>query len=184
MAAAATTTNHDGRAMWFTRLASAFRAALACSVVACTTLYGPATLRRLVAFPAFSYLTAILIVTNAALGDAVRGCCLAVFATVQTVCPAMFLFWFIGPTKFSHITTAVTVALASVVVVVQSSTHVLAKKIALGQIVLIYVVGFIGGAHTDPLMHPLHVAVTTALGAAASLFATLFPFPRLASLQV
>lgn len=60
----------------------------------------------------------------------------------------------------------------------------LAKKIALGQIVLIYVVGFIGGAHTDPLMHPLHVAVTTALGAAASLFATLFPFPRLASLQV
>ncbi|XP_008457498.2 uncharacterized protein LOC103497175 [Cucumis melo] len=184
--AATTTTNtyQDGRAVWFTRLASASRAALACSIVAYTTLYGPATLRRLVAFPAFSYLTATLIVTNAALGDAVRGCCLVVFATIQTVCPAMFLFWFIGPAKFSLITTAVTVALASVVVVLPSSTHLLAKKIALGQIVIIYVVGFIGGAQTDPLMHPLHVAATTALGAAASLIATLLPFPRLASLQV
>ncbi|XP_022998765.1 uncharacterized protein LOC111493334 [Cucurbita maxima] len=182
--AAISITNHHARALWFRRLASAFRTALACTVVAYTTLYGPPPLRRQVAFPAFSYLTAMLIVTNASLGDTIRGCFLALFATVQTVCPAMFLFWFIGPTKFSHLTIAITVALASIVVVLPTSTHVLAKKIALGQIVLIYVVGFIGGAETDPLMHPLHVAATTALGAAASVCATLLPFPRLASLQV
>lgn len=147
-------------------------------------MYGPLFLRRQVTFPAFSYVTAILIVTNATLGDTVRGCWLALYATLQTVCPAMAVFWFIGPTKFSYETIALTVALASIVVVLPSSSHVLAKRIALGQIVIIYVVGFIGGVQTHPLMHPVHVASTTAMGVAASFLATLLPFPRLASLEV
>ncbi|XP_022157897.1 uncharacterized protein LOC111024503 [Momordica charantia] len=172
------------RAVWVTCLASGCRTAVACAVVAFATLYGPAALRRQVTFPAFSYVTAILIVTNATVGDAVRGCWLALYATLQTVCPAMVVFWFIGPTKFSYETIALTVALASLVVLLPSSTHLLAKRIALGQIVIIYVVGFIGGASTEPLMHPLHVAATTAMGAAASVCATLLPFPRLAFLEV
>lgn len=172
------------RAVWVTCLASGCRTAVACAVVAFATLYGPAALHRQVTFPAFSYVTAILIVTNATVGDAVRGCWLALYATLQTVCPAMVVFWFIGPTKFSYETIALTVALASLVVLLPSSTHLLAKRIALGQIVIIYVVGFIGGASTEPLMHPLHVAATTAMGAAASVCATLLPFPRLAFLEV
>ncbi|KAG6607230.1 hypothetical protein SDJN03_00572, partial [Cucurbita argyrosperma subsp. sororia] len=171
-------------ALWLTCLAAGCRTAVACAIIAAATVYGPASLRQQVTFPAFSYVTAILIVTNATLGDAIRGCWLALYATLQTVCPAMAVFWLIGPTKFSYETIALTVALASVVVLLPSSTHVLAKRIALGQIVIIYVVGFIGGVHTQPLMHPVHVAATTAMGVAASVLATLLPFPRLASLEV
>ncbi|XP_022998706.1 uncharacterized protein LOC111493288 [Cucurbita maxima] len=171
-------------ALWLTCLAAGCRTAVACAIIAAATVYGPASLRQLVTFPAFSYVTAILIVTNATLGDAIRGCWLALYATLQTVCPAMAVFWLIGPTKFSYETIALTVALASVVVLLPSATHVLAKRIALGQIVIIYVVGFIGGVHTEPLMHPVHVAATTAMGVAASFLATLLPFPRLASLEV
>ncbi|KAL0533695.1 hypothetical protein IC582_027736 [Cucumis melo] len=170
--------------LWFTCFAAGCRTAVACSIIAAATVYGPLFLRSQVTFPAFSYVTAILIVTNATLGDTVRGCWLALYATLQTVCPAMAVFWFIGPTKFSYETIALTVALASVVVVLPSSSHVLAKRIALGQIVIIYVVGFIGGVQTNPLMHPVHVASTTAMGVAASFLATLLPFPRLASLEV
>ncbi|XP_023519931.1 uncharacterized protein LOC111783248 [Cucurbita pepo subsp. pepo] len=170
--------------LWLTCLAAGCRTAVACAIIAGATMYGPASLCRVVTFPAFSYVTAILIVTNATVGDAIRGCWLAVYATVQTVCPAMAVFWFIGPTKFSYETIALTVALASVVVVLPSSTHVLAKRIALGQIVIIYVVGFIGGAHTQPLMHPVQVAASTAMGVFATIVATLLPVPRLASLLV
>ncbi|XP_038895807.1 uncharacterized protein LOC120083972 [Benincasa hispida] len=170
--------------LWLTCLAAGCRTAVACSIIAAATVYGPVFLRRHVTFPAFSYVTAILIVTNATLGDTVHGCWLALYATLQTVCPAMAVFWLIGPSKFSYETIALTVALASIVVVLPSSSHVLAKRIALGQIVIIYVVGFIGGVQTHPLMHPVHVASTTAMGVAASLLATLLPFPRLASLEV
>lgn len=170
--------------LWLTCLAAGCRTAVACAIIAGATMYGPASLCRVVTFPAFSYVTAILIVTNATVGDAIRGCWLAVYATLQTVCPAMAVFWFIGPTKFSYETIALTVALASVVVVLPSSTHVLAKRIALGQIVIIYVVGFIGGAHTQPLMHPVQVAASTAMGVFATIGATLLPVPRLASLLV
>ena len=64
------------------------------------------------------------------------------------------------------------------------STHLVAKRIALGQIVLIYVIGYINGAETDPVMHPLRVAASTALGVIACVLALLVPLPRLATSEV
>ncbi|CAI0474944.1 unnamed protein product [Linum tenue] len=163
--------NHAGsaraRAVWQRCLASAFRTALACTIVGCATLYGPEAFKRQVAFPAFSYVTVILIVTDATLGDALRGCWLALYATVQTVCPAVVTFWMVGPGRFSGATISLAVAVNAFVVAVPEGTHVVAKRIALGQIVIIYVVGYINGAETQAVMHPLHVAASTAVGVVA-----------------
>lgn len=172
---------------WCACLASAFRTAFACTIVGCTTLYGPAFLQRQVAFPAFSYVTVILIIgpaPDATLGDALLGCWLALYATVQSVVPAILSLWMIGPTGFSSFTTALAVALFSFVVVLPESTHLVAKRIALGQIVLVYVIAFINGARAHPVMHPVHVAASTALGVLACLLALLLPYPRLAYFEV
>ncbi|XP_010557280.1 PREDICTED: uncharacterized protein LOC104826334 [Tarenaya hassleriana] len=173
------------RAMWRTCLASAFRTALACTIVGAATLYGPDWLLRHVAFPAFSYVTVILIITDATLGDTLRGCWLALYATCQSVGPALISLRLIGPAHLSAGTTAVAVALAGLVVVLPSdSTHLVAKRIALGQIVITYVIGYIKGAETDPFMHPVRVAASTAVGVAACVLALLLPYPRLASREV
>lgn len=74
--------------------------------------------------------------------------------------------------------------LAAFVVVVPENTKVLTKRIALGQIVLIYVVGFINGDRTQPVFHPINVAISTGVGVLACVVALLVPFPRLASVQV
>ncbi|CAH8357019.1 unnamed protein product [Eruca vesicaria subsp. sativa] len=174
-----------GRAMWRTCLASAFRTALACTIVGAATLYGPEWILRYVAFPAFSYVTVILIITDATLGDTLRGCWLALYATCQSVAPAIITLRLIGPARLTAGTTALAAALAAFVVVLPNGlTHLVAKRIALGQIVLIYVIGYINGAETDPIMHPLRVAASTALGVIACVLALLVPLPRLATCEV
>jgi hypothetical protein len=181
--------NHSNQAQagwrWRGCLASAFRTALACTIVGCTTLYGPATLQRQIPFPAFSYVTAILIVTDATLGDTLRGCWLALYATVQIVGPAILCLWLVGPARFSTVTTALAVALGAFVVALPAeSTHLVAKRIALGQTVILYVIAFVDGAHTEAVMHPVHVAASTAVGALACVLALLLPYPRLAYCEV
>ncbi|KAK3033950.1 hypothetical protein RJ639_034114 [Escallonia herrerae] len=172
------------RAIWLSCLASAFRTALACAIVACTTLYGPTALRRQVAFPAFSYVTVVLMVTNATLGDALRGCWHGLYATVLGVCPAILSLWAIGPARFTKTTTALAVALSAFVVVLPEHTHLLSKRIALGQVVIVYVLAFINGVNTEAVMHPIHVAASTALGVVACVLALLLPYPCLASSEV
>lgn len=173
------------RALWLTCLASAFRTALACTIVAITTLYGPPSLRHQVAFPAFSYVTVILIAPDATVGDTFRAVWLALYATIQSIGPAMLSLWLIGPAQLSSRTTALAVGLAAFVVVLPGeATHLVSRRIALGQIVIVYVIAFINGGSTEPIMHPVHVAESTALGVLACVLALLVPFPRLACREV
>ncbi|KAE8711477.1 UDP-XYL synthase 6 isoform 1 [Hibiscus syriacus] len=171
------------RALWRTVLASAFRTALACSIVGIATLYGPVSFQNQVAFPAFSYVTVILVVTDATLGDTLHSCWLALYASVQSLGPAMLSLWLIGPAKLTNGTTALAVALAGMIVVLPESTHMIAKRIALGQIVIVYVIGFINGGQTQPIMHTVHVAASTAVGVLACVLALLLPYPRLACFE-
>ncbi|KAL3818295.1 hypothetical protein ACJIZ3_004200 [Penstemon smallii] len=60
--------------MWRRCLSSAFRTAIACTIVGCATLYGPKFIKQQVTFTAFSYVTVVLIVTDATLGDTFHGC--------------------------------------------------------------------------------------------------------------
>ncbi|XP_062083337.1 uncharacterized protein LOC133789520 [Humulus lupulus] len=174
----------QAQATLLTCLAAAFRTAIACAIVACTTLYGPESFRSLVRFPAFSYVTVILVVTDATLGDTLRGCWLGLHATVQSLGPAMLSLWLIGPSRFSESVTALTVALGAFVVALPESTHLISKRIALGQIVIVYVVGFINGDLDEAVMHPLRVAASTGVGLSACVLALLLPFPRLAFKEV
>ncbi|KAG2673521.1 hypothetical protein I3760_13G095600 [Carya illinoinensis] len=137
-------------------IASAFRTAFACIIVGCTTMYG----------------------------DTLRGCWLALFATVQSVGAAILCLRVIEPARFSSLTTALAVALRSFVVALPESTHLVSKRIGLGQVAIVYVVAFINGSHTDPVMHPLHVAASTAVGVLACVLALLLPYPRLAYSEV
>uniref|UniRef100_A0A6N2KDE1 Integral membrane bound transporter domain-containing protein n=1 Tax=Salix viminalis TaxID=40686 RepID=A0A6N2KDE1_SALVM len=174
------TTTGRARAVWFRCLASAFRTALACAIVGCTTLYGPASIRHHIAFPAFSYVTVILIVTDATLGDALHGCWLALYATVQSLGPALLSLRLIGPARLSRGTISVAVALGAFLVVFPRGTHLVARRIALGQTVIVYVIAYINGVNTEATMHPLHVAASTAIGVLACVLALLLPYPRLA----
>ncbi|KAK9053207.1 hypothetical protein SSX86_029839 [Deinandra increscens subsp. villosa] len=65
---------HRSRAIWLSCLSTSLYTATACSIVAAATLFSPSSLRRHVTFPAFSYVTVILIVIGASLGDTLRGC--------------------------------------------------------------------------------------------------------------
>ncbi|KAJ4840999.1 hypothetical protein Tsubulata_018691, partial [Turnera subulata] len=180
-AAAATRTSHDPTtALWLTRLGSALRTTLACTIVGCTTLYCPASLRHLLAYPAFSYVTTLLIVSDATLGGTLRGCCHALYASVQVIIPSMLILGVIGPARFTNGLAAVAVAVSAFLVALPESTPLLAKRIAFGQIVIVYVGTVIHGAQTGVVMHPVHVASSTALGAFASVLAMLLPYPRLA----
>jgi len=172
------------RAMWRTCLASALRTALACTIVGVATLFGPQYIKKQVAFPAFSYVTVILVVTDATLGDTFRGCWLALYATIQGVCPAILSLWLIGPARLTAGTTAIAVALSAFVVVLPENTHLIAKRIALGQIVLVYVIAYINGGQTETIMHPVHVAASTGLGVVACVLALIFPYPCLACCEV
>lgn len=172
------------RAVWLSCLASAFRTGLACAIVGGITLYGPASLRSHITFPAFSYVVAILIVTDATLGDTVRGCWHALYATVQGVCPAILALWLLGPSRLTPMTTTLAVVLSAFVVALPGWTHLISKRIALGQIVLVYVISFIKGEHTEAVMHPVHLAASTAVGAVACVLALLLPYPSLACYEV
>ncbi|KAK2657924.1 hypothetical protein Ddye_010976 [Dipteronia dyeriana] len=170
--------------LWRLRLASASRTALACGIVGCTTLYGPEPLRRIPVFPAFSYVTTILIVSDATLGDALRGCWQAFYATILVVIPAILCLWSIGPGRFTSGLAAAVVVVTSFVVALPESADLLAKRIAFGQIVIVCVGTVIHGAETGVVMHPIHVASSTALGALASVVAMLLPFPCLSYYEV
>lgn len=185
---AATPLADRGRTVWRMRLQSAFRTAVACTVVGCTTLYGPEILRKHITFPAFSYVTAILIVSDGYLGHTMRGCFHAFYATIQVVPIAMLSIRIIGLSRFFPFVAAVAVALISFVVALPESTPLLAKRIAFGQLVIVYVDAV--NHREDDLArfhatgHPLHVAASTALGAISALLAMLLPFPRLAYFEV
>ena len=172
------------RAMWLSCLASAFRTALACTIVGCASLYGPASLRRQIEFPAFSYATVIIIINGATLGDTVRACWQAAYATVLGVCPAILSLWVIGPTRLSIGNMAAAVALSAFVVGLPEWSGLVVERIALGQIVIVYLLALLKGGETDAVMHPVHVAASTAVGVLACVLALLFPYPRLASYEV
>ncbi|KAL5992010.1 hypothetical protein ACLOJK_012923 [Asimina triloba] len=177
-------------ALWRSRLAAALRPALACALVACATLYGPHPLRRLLTFEAFSYVVAILVVSEATAGDALRGAVYGVYGSVQGVGPAILSLWAIGPARLSLATTTLSVSLSAFVVLLPGSTksNILAKRVALGQIVLVYVVAYIHMqvARTEAILHlqPVEVAVSTGVGLLASVLAMLLPYPRLGYYQI
>ncbi|GKE81802.1 hypothetical protein Tco_1551802, partial [Tanacetum coccineum] len=176
--------NPQSRALWLSGLSAAFRTATACCIVTVATLFGPEAFRRQVAFPAFSYVTVILIITGASLGDTFRGCWDALCATALTVIPAILGLAYLGPARLTTALTAVIVGMAAFMVMLPDhKTHLVSKRIALGQIVIIYVVAYDKGGETDPVMHPVHVAASTAVGVLACVVSLLLPYPGLATCQ-
>ncbi|KAJ7977110.1 p-hydroxybenzoic acid efflux pump subunit aaeB [Quillaja saponaria] len=157
------------------RLVSALRTALACTIVGCTTLYGPPPVRRLLEYPAFSYVTTILIVSDATLGDTLRGCWNVLYAIFQVMTLSIFGLWVIGPAQFTNCLAAWAVAMSAFVVALPESSNLMCKRIAFGNLVIVYVGTIIHGAETGVVMHPIHVTSSTALGALASVLAMLFP---------
>ncbi|MCL7025000.1 hypothetical protein MKW94_011605 [Papaver nudicaule] len=171
------------RAYWHSRLGAAFRTALACTIIGFVTLFSHVVLQKEVAFPALSYVTVILVVTEATLGDAVQGCWHALFATCQGAVPAFLILWLIGPARYSITASVLAVTLTSFAIMLPESTHLICKRIVLAQIVILYSVTYVHGVHTEGFMHPVHVAASTGIGAFAALSALVFPYPRLASYE-
>uniref|UniRef100_A0A2N9FC32 Uncharacterized protein n=1 Tax=Fagus sylvatica TaxID=28930 RepID=A0A2N9FC32_FAGSY len=177
-------------AWWCLHLDSAFRTTIACAIVDYTTLYGPASLRKLLTYPAYSYLTTILIVLEATLGDSLSGFWHALYASIQVVILSTISLWVIGPARLNYavatafygnyILAATGVALSAFVVALPKSTPLRSKQIALGQLVIVYVGTVVHGAQSGVVMHPVHVASNTILGALASVLAMLLPYPKLA----
>jgi len=72
----------------------------------------------------------------------------------------------------------------SAVVALPESVGPVAKRIALGQAIIIYVARFQQGERPSrglALLHPANVVACTALGVAAALLAVLLPWPRMAT---
>ncbi|XP_020549700.1 uncharacterized protein LOC105161462 [Sesamum indicum] len=176
------------RIAWRMRLNSAVRTATACAIVGGATIYGPKALVGEIKFAAFSYLTAVIIVSDASLGDTLRGCWHAFCATVQVVPLAMLARWIMGPTGGLQVGVAsLVVAVAAFLVALPECTHLTAKRIAFGQIVLVCsdaVIGSGASRSTAGFMHPVYVAASTGLGALASVLALLVPYPGLAHSKV
>nr|XP_011466590.1 PREDICTED: uncharacterized protein LOC101293996 isoform X1 [Fragaria vesca subsp. vesca] len=171
--------------LWRVRLHSAFRTILACSMIYLTTLYAPKTLKQLVAYPAYSYLTTILTVSaDSTLGDALKGFWHALYACAQVLTLSIFSLQLIGPAHFtSHVIAALAVAVSAFVVALPEGTDLMCKRIAFGQIVIVYVGTAVHSSTSQPnhdqydmvLTHPIQVASSTVLGALASVLAMLFP---------
>ncbi|CAM0145726.1 unnamed protein product [Urochloa decumbens] len=168
---------------WRSCVASGLRAALACTIVGLVSLYAPAAVRRRITFPAFSYVVTVIIVTDATLGTALRGAVSALHATLMGAAPSVLALWLAhrtGATQ-SVLATSTVVALTAFAVALPESVGPVAKRVALGQIIIIYVATFRRGEGFAPLMHPANVVACTALGVTAALLAVLLPWPRLAS---
>ncbi|KAM1798604.1 hypothetical protein ACFX12_032655 [Malus domestica] len=176
--------DHQTQSLWRMRLCSALRTALACIIVGCTTLYGPPQLQKYLTYSSFSYITTILIVPDATVGDVMRSSWHVIFATAQVLVSSVLTLWLVEPKNFSVGVAAAAVALSAFVVALPESTHLMSKRIAFGQFVNVYVGTVIHGAQTGVVMHPLGVASSTALGALASVVAVLFPYPRLSYYEV
>lgn len=69
-------------------------------------------------------------------------------------------------------------------VVLLGPANLVARRVALGQIVIVYVVVFSNGGRTEAVMRPAHVAASTVVGMLACVLALLVPIPRLASREV
>ncbi|PHT70804.1 60S ribosomal protein L6 [Capsicum annuum] len=187
MEAATTTTvsvAEHNHIMWRMRLHSAIRTVVAYAIIGCSTLYGPPWFKKLAAFPAFSYVTATLVTSDSTLGDTLSGCWHAIIATVQTMPLSMLSLWIAtapnGSNRLFPVVSALALALSSLLVAVVECTDIRCKKIAFGQLVLVFADGVIRGVHTSAVVHPLRVAYSTVLGMVASLLALLLPYPRLA----
>ncbi|KAL6528708.1 hypothetical protein OROMI_029353 [Orobanche minor] len=173
------------RIMWCMRLRSALRTAFACTIVGCTTLYGPKFIVDEIKFTAFSYLTVILIASDATLGETLRGCWHAFSATVQVVPLAMLVRRIVSPYGAVPVSAAAAaVAVASFVVALPECTHLTAKRIAFGQIVLVCSDAVVTGDGSGGVMRPVYVAASTGLGALASVLASMIPCPGLACYEV
>ncbi|RRT57325.1 hypothetical protein B296_00047331 [Ensete ventricosum] len=173
--------------LWRSRVGSALRTALALTMIGVATVYGPASLRSYVKFPAFSYVVAMLIVGEATLGDSLHGTASAFYGTLLGVLPAMLTLLLLPAQGFSIAGTTLMVSLSAFVVALPESTSLITKRIALGQIVIIYVAAFGQSAHSGhakAILHLAQVAASTALGVVASVIALLFPYPRLASCEI
>ncbi|XP_010473184.1 PREDICTED: uncharacterized protein LOC104752651 [Camelina sativa] len=174
---------------WLERLGLALRTAMACLIVSMTTLYAPKPLKHFTTFPAFSYLTTILIWLSDAeptYGEVLKCCVDVSFATFQTTAIVLVSVLVVGPASLGNgFVAPVAVALASFIVAFPVSTSLLTKRIAFGQIVVVYVTFVVfNGEVAHVFMLPVHLAASTALGAIASLLAVLLPFPRLAHSQM
>ncbi|XP_062203075.1 uncharacterized protein LOC133905322 [Phragmites australis] len=171
---------------WRSSLASGLRAALACTIVGLFSLYAPPALRRHITFPAFSYVVTVIIVTDATLGTALRAAVSALQATFMGAVPSVLALWLAHRTGAAEsvLATSAVVALTTFAVALPESAGPVAKRIALGQIIIIYVAKFQQGVHPTgafALLHPANVVACTALGVAAALLAVLVPWPRLAT---
>ena len=171
---------------WCSSVASGLRTALACSIVGLASLYTPAAVRRHITFPAFSYVVTVIIVTDATLGTALRGAVSAVQATLMGALPSVLALWLAhcAGAAESVLATSAGVALTAFAVALPESVGPVAKRIALGQIIIIYVAKFQQGERPTrafALLHPANVVACTALGVAAALLAVLLPGPRLAT---
>lgn len=180
----ASTVAERARAAGRMRLTSAARTAVACAAVGVATLYGPRFLAGHIKFAAFSYLTAVVIVSDATLGDTLRGCWHALVASLQVVPAAMLWRWAIGPAAVMPVPAAAAAVFAGAFAVGMPGTHLTAKKIAFGQIVLVCSEVVLSDGSGAGFMHPLYVGASTALGALASVFALLLPYPGFASHKV
>ncbi|KAK7396499.1 hypothetical protein VNO78_17549 [Psophocarpus tetragonolobus] len=169
--------------VWRSRLGCALRTTLACSMAGCTYLYGPAPLQRYLTFPSFIYSTTVLIVSDATLGDTLRGCWHVLCASIQVMMLSLFSLKLIGPENFTNLVAALAMAASAFVVALPESTNVVIKQLAFGQLVNVYVRTVIEGAEEGLLMHPIRIVCSTALGALASLIAMLLPYPCLAYSQ-
>ncbi|XP_050379467.1 uncharacterized protein LOC126796782 [Argentina anserina] len=170
--------------LWRVRLAAALRTALACTIVGCTTLYIPKPIRSFLTYPSFSYMTTILIVSDATLGQTLMSCWHVLYATCQVMACSVMALRLIGPARFTNEVAAAAVAVSVFVVALPGSTHLMSKRIAFGQFVNVYVGTVVYGASTKIVMHPTQVAASTALGALASVLAMMIPYPRLAYYEV
>ncbi|XP_071738076.1 uncharacterized protein [Rutidosis leptorrhynchoides] len=175
--------SHAG-AIWRERLGSAFRTAIACTIIGCTALYGPEQVRHQIQYPSVAYVTAILIVSDATLGTALRGSWYAFVATVLVVPSTVLCLWTVGPDQFTEVGASVAVAISSFLVAVPEFLPLLTKRIAFAQLVIIYVGAVVRGPNAGPVTHPVHIAACTALGVSASVLALILPYPRLAVNEV
>lgn len=188
MAVVDTTTAASATAViWRMRLGLAFRAAFACGLIGCVTFFGPAPVRQLLAFPAFSYVTTISIVLSDAVsvGDAVRGVWHVIWAVASVMVTSVPCLWLIGPERFTGATSAAAaVAVSAFFVALPERAHLLTKRIAFAQLVNVYVGTVVHGGQISFFMHPIRVASSAAAGALAVAAAMMIPFPRLAFFQV
>ncbi|XP_022869519.1 uncharacterized protein LOC111388922 [Olea europaea var. sylvestris] len=95
----------------------------------------------------------------------------------------MLSLWLLGPGLLSSGVAALAVALSSFMVALPESTHLTSKRIAFGQIVVVFTVGCYDSTNVS-YMHPLYVASSTFLGAMASVLALLLPCPLMACYEV